>query len=342
MADHSKIEWTDATWNPVTGCSVVSPGCTNCYAMKLAGTRLKHHESRAGLTRDTKAGPVWTGEVRFNEAWLTQPLQWKRPRMVFVCAHGDLFHEDVPDAWIDQVFAVMALSPQHTFQVLTKRAKRMLAYLGTPGEGRRQRHHAILGDASSLRPDADLARLSPVGADRRNIWLGFSAEDQDRYDERSEYVLEIGWPGPIFVSIEPMLGPIDMRFTWDHCDLCGGTGKLGRWPNGQCHVCRGRGRVLINGKSRRDGYRRIDWVIVGGENGPRPMLAEWAQSIRDQCAAADTPFFFKQWGSYLPAGQAMADGRIWAPRGGPNLHAVKAMTGRLLDGVEHNAMPRSA
>jgi protein gp37 len=129
MADSTKIEWTDATWNPITGCSVVSPGCTNCYAMRLAGTRLAHHESRAGLTRDTKAGPVWTGEVRFNEQWIDQPLRWRKPRLIFVCAHGDLFAEGVPDEWIDRVFAVMALAPQHTFQVLTKRSARMREYM---------------------------------------------------------------------------------------------------------------------------------------------------------------------------------------------------------------------
>jgi Bacteriophage protein gp37 len=116
MADGTKIEWTDATWNPVTGCSVVSPGCTNCYAMRLAGTRLKHHPSRAGLTIDTKAGPVWNGKVRFNEQWPSEPLRWKRPRRIFVCAHGDLFAEGVPDEWMDQVFAVMALAPQHVFR----------------------------------------------------------------------------------------------------------------------------------------------------------------------------------------------------------------------------------
>src|SRR4051812_9194595 len=101
MADNTHIEWTDATWNPVTGCSVVSPGCTNCYAMRLAGTRLKHHPSRYGLTHDTKAGPVWNGEVTFNRPWLDQPLRWKRPRRIFVAAHGDLFHEAVHDEWID-------------------------------------------------------------------------------------------------------------------------------------------------------------------------------------------------------------------------------------------------
>ena len=121
MGDQTKIEWTNATWNPITGCSVVSAGCTNCYAMRLAGTRLKHHPSRKDLTILRGGNYVWNGEVRFNENWLDQPLKWSKPRMIFVCAHGDLFHEAVPFEWIDQVFAVMALCPQHTFQVLTKR-----------------------------------------------------------------------------------------------------------------------------------------------------------------------------------------------------------------------------
>ena len=146
MADRSRIEWTDATWNPITGCSVVSPGCTNCYAMKLAGGRLRNHPSRQGLTRLQKKGagwrPVWTGEVRFNEQWLDQPLRWQRPRRVFVCAHGDLFHEHVPDEWIDRVFAVMALAGDHTFQVLTKRAERMHEYLS--GCAASERIHSVI------------------------------------------------------------------------------------------------------------------------------------------------------------------------------------------------------
>ena len=131
MAEHSTIEWTDATWNPITGCSVISPGCKNCYAMKLAGGRLQHHPSRAGLTQPSAAGPVWNGLVRFNMEWLEQPLHWKRPRDVFVCAHGDLFHESVPDQWIADVFGVMHAASWHTFQVLTKRAARMRALLNS-------------------------------------------------------------------------------------------------------------------------------------------------------------------------------------------------------------------
>lgn len=150
MADGTKIEWTDATWNPITGCSVVSPGCTNCYAMKLAGTRLKHHPTREGLTTDSKAGPVWNGKVRFNESMLLDPLKWRRPRMIFVCAHGDLFAENVPDEWIDQVFAVMALAPHHTFQVLTKRPERMRAYLTrAAGDGRQDVRNHLAWDVTA-------------------------------------------------------------------------------------------------------------------------------------------------------------------------------------------------
>lgn len=382
MAEHSTIEWTDATWNPITGCSVVSPGCTNCYAMKLAGTRLKHIPSRQGLTRDSKAGPVWTGEVRLNRGWLDQPLRWKRPHRIFVCAHGDLFAENVPDEWIDQVFAVMALAPQHTFQVLTKRPARMRDYLGRPGDQRASRHHAIMKYVRALaRPGIDVTSLRPVGADRHNVWLGFSAEDQARYDARRDAMLDISWAGPKFVSAEPLLGPINFGFGQDHCDLCGGTGILARWPKGTCHVCGGRGRVTICGPSRHDGYRMLQWVIVGGESGPgaRPMHPDWARSIRDQCAAAGVPFFFKQWGAWQIAEeieQAQGIPRHWRFPAGDEFHIIsdghdiimceaqdsrtpkkiwrdywadghgnlakrcgKKGAGRLLDGVEHNAMP---
>lgn len=325
MADHTKIEWTDATWNPVTGCSVVSPGCTNCYAMRLAGTRLRHHKSRAGLTRETKAGPVWNGTVRFNEEWLTQPLQWKRPRMVFVCAHGDLFHEDVPEAWIDQVFAVMALAPQHSFQVLTKRSARMRAYIEeviASGRWLLWKHPEHGGDIF----DPFAAQWSTM---MRRVWLGVSAEDQHRADERVPDLLAT--PAAVrFVSAEPLLGPIDFNRI-----------PMPQDEDRECSALHGHEIAGMVGNAI-GWIPPLDWIIVGGENGPRMMRAEWAQAIRDQCASAVVPFFFKQWGTCLPAGQAMANGRIWAPRGGPTLRAVKSMTGRLLDGVEHNAMPRAA
>lgn len=145
MADGTKIEWSEATWNIVTGCSVVSPGCTNCYAMRLAGTRLKHHPSREGLTAMSPAGPVWNGTVRFNRQWLTQPVKWTRPRRIFVCAHGDLFHDEVPDAWLIEVFAMMRLAHWHTFQILTKRSKRIPDLLATPAAVRWVSAEPLLG-----------------------------------------------------------------------------------------------------------------------------------------------------------------------------------------------------
>ena len=181
MADNSKISWTDATWNVITGCSIYSPGCTNCYAMKLAGGRLKNHFSRIGLTEPSKAGPVWTGEVRWNEEWFEQPLHWRDPRMIFVCAHGDLFHEKVPEEWICRVLDMTKSCPQHIFQILTKRAFRMRQFM-----------------ESHFRKQ-----------DFPNVWFGVSVEDQDAAEARLYHLLQtratIRW-----VSLEPLLGPVEL------------------------------------------------------------------------------------------------------------------------------------
>ena len=122
MGDKSAIEWTEATWNPIAGCSVTSPGCANCYAMGVAGGRLRSSRKYRGLTEPSKAGPVWNGDMRFWEKALDQPLRWKTPRRIFVNSMSDLFHQSIPDAWIDRIFGVMAVCKHHRFQVLTKRA----------------------------------------------------------------------------------------------------------------------------------------------------------------------------------------------------------------------------
>ena len=225
MADGTKIEWSDATWNVITGCSVVSPGCTNCYAMRLAGTRMKNHPSRKGLTRASKAGPVWTGGIRFNEQWLDQPVRWKRPRMIFVCAHGDLFAEGVTDDMIDRVFAVMALCPQHIFQVLTKRPERMLAYIETdPGD----RINSVAGTMMHWDDMPDDAQWPA-----RNIWLGVSVEDQKRANERAPYMWSLSGAGWMtWVSYEPALGPVDWG-SWEFIDwmVSGGESGPGARPS---------------------------------------------------------------------------------------------------------------
>lgn len=300
MADKTGIEWTDATWQIVTGCSVVSPGCTNCYAMKLAGTRLQHHPSRAGLTRETKSGPVWTGEVRFNGEWLLQPLRWLRPRRIFVAAHGDLFHENVKDEWLDEIFAVMALAHWHTFQVLTKRPERALAYLterwqpapahsvdlggdghfGVPAEKEGDTRWTRINEAIDDLITDDLFNQNrfwtrdgaligrPDGNPLPNVWIGTSVEDQERANQRIPILLRI--PAAIrWLSCEPLLGPVDLG----QAAGCG--------PGCSHEHCL---------------PLEIDWVVVGGESGPgaRPMDEAWARSLRDQCAAADVPFFCKQ------------------------------------------------
>lgn len=356
MADHTNIEWTEATWNPITGCSVKSPGCTNCYAMKLAGTRLQHHPSRVGLTVDSKAGSVWTGEVRFNEQWLDQPLRWKRPRMIFVCAHGDLFHESVPDKWIDRVFAVMALAPQHTFQVLTKRSDRMREYLtkhdtSTVGDSITNAAFWLNNRVRGYRGSGGSA-VWPLP----NVWLGVSVEDQARADERIPDLLAT--PAAVrWLSCEPLLGPVDLQCAWH------GENALDGECWGECNWCR-RGpdfpplhncqaglQSEAHWSKGRDG---VDWIVAGGESGPgaRPMHPDWARSLRDQCEEAGVPFFFKQWGEWAPVDDATPDGVPVAdlmPDGTRVVHAnpITAMlarvgkkrAGRLLDGVEHNGMP---
>ena len=367
MADGSSIEWTDATWNPVTGCSVVSPGCTNCYAMRLAGTRLRHHPSRQGLTRDSKAGPVWTGEVRLNEDWLTQPLRWTRPRTIFVCAHGDLFHESVPDAWIDQVFAVMAAGPSHTFQVLTKRSSRMREFLSDPDLPRRvARAWCSVGRNlpsghsgwSKRCWNAAGAAYTPRVWPLPNVWLGVSAEDQRRADERVPDLLAT--PAAIrFVSAEPLLGAIDFSpFMWPVHGWWKGPHRSYAEAKAAGAECGLKRQALVWA-----GATFLDWIVVGGESGPgaRPMHPEWARSIRDQCAAAGVAFHFKQWGTWLDERQATlqqcgpgpemfdVEGRPRGDRwhfydpedviGGAMIRVGKASAGRLLDGIEHNEMP---
>ncbi|MEM6265924.1 MAG: phage Gp37/Gp68 family protein [Pseudomonadota bacterium] len=302
MADKTLIEWSEATWNPITGCSLASPGCRNCYAMQLAGTRMKNHPSRAGLTHKVNGNHVWTGEVRFNEGWLDQPLRWSKPRMIFVCAHGDLFHEDVPDEWIDRVFAVMALCPQHTFQVLTKRSRRMRDYIRC-GDGTCINigvRHAI--EAMGFDD------IGPVGKALPNVWLGVSAENQRWLMQRACDLVET--PAAVrWLSYEPALGPLDIEpFVL----------PASQWSAGW----------LVNYPFNYP-QSQIDWVVCGGESGPkaRPMQPAWARSLRDQCAAAGVPFFFKQWGEWA-----------FDDEGG-GFKVGKRAAGRLLEGVEHNGMP---
>lgn len=269
MAHKTSIEWTDATWSPIRGCSRISPDCTNCYAERMAARGLPGMNSPTTgepFAIMTPSGPRWTGKVELIESELDKPLRWWKPRRIFVNSISDTFHADVPDGRIDWLFAVMALCPQHTFLVLTKRADRMYEW------------------AAGSRAARFTSRVTGGHWPLRNVWLGVSVEDQRRADERIPHLLAT--PAAVrFVSMEPMLGAVDLTCL-QHDNLFEVNALTG--DHGVYRPLRGRSD------------KKLDWVIVGGESGPgaRPMHPDWARSIRNQCEAAGVPFFFKQWGAW--------------------------------------------
>ncbi|MEX1005471.1 MAG: phage Gp37/Gp68 family protein [Acidimicrobiia bacterium] len=199
MGDRSSIEWTDATWNPVVGCDRVSPGCDNCYAIAQA-IRIQRMGTSSAYEGTTTADGDWSGLVKCLPERLDQPLRWRRPRQIFVNSMSDLFHPDVPDAFIVDVFAVMAAAPQHVFQILTKRPQRMAALLA-------------VDDFTGAVSEATAARIEPRPASEAievpplsNVWLGTSIES-DRYTFRANHLRST--PASVrFLSLEPLLGPL--------------------------------------------------------------------------------------------------------------------------------------
>jgi protein gp37 len=276
VGDGTNIEWTDATWNPTSGCTKVSEGCVNCYITRQPPFRI--------------AGRKWDGEgigastdVRLHPERLDQPIRWKKPRRIFVNSLSDLFHQDIPDEYIARVFATMALAQQHTFQLLTKRHGRMRSLLSSPAfvskVDRVLAEWAVSGDGAFKRAAgaSNLYVTAPGGWPLPNVWVGVSVEDQAAADLRVPALLAT--PAAVrFLSMEPLVGRVTFRWA--------------PW-------------VGVRGHSHLDGLKGIDWVIVGGESGPsaRPMHPDWAVTIRDQCIAAGVAFHFKQWGEWSP----------WAP-----------------------------
>lgn len=438
----TKIEWTHrpgttpVTWNPLVGCSITSPGCKRCYAMTMAARvermnpKLEHYR---GLTQPSNAGPVWTGKINLAPEYiLFEPLRWKKPRTVFVNSMSDLFHEDVPDGWIMTVFEIMWRTPQHTYQILTKRSKRMREFMtkwyDLSGENFdefkdargpdavRKAHPSGRGQLFAAYLETLLERSGgkvPAGAAwptfdwmqgmmwwpefPPNVWLGVSAERQQEAEARIPDLLAT--PAAVrFVSAEPLIGPVDLRRwmndwgcercgygghqTKDHCPNCGWRGDA----PAEFAPCPGCAEELSDyyacpecDASDFEGFGPtisghtlgcIDWVICGGESGPnaRPMHPDWARSIRDQCAAAEVPFFFKQWGSWGVAYDRDADDPDWRKcdliatntpngqwlnaAGGQGFHGERVVrvipmnktrpAGRLLDGREHSEWPEVA
>lgn len=367
MAERTGIEWTEATWTPVRAqyyrrdgledgqlrvgwhCEHLSPGCVNCYAEGI--------NKRLGTGLPFKPGHRKDVDVFLDEKMLLAPLRWKRPRMIFVCSMTDLFADFVTDEMIDRIFAVMALAPQHTFQVLTKRSARMRHYLTHITNRDDLIAHAAVAAAEAAAgrlqyvagmPELRREIMVRIRAPLPHVWLGVSAEDQTRADERVPDLLAT--PAAVrWVSAEPLLGPIN--FT--SIDLPGGWHEV--WPLGQRHL--GRDDIDDDGKP----LSRIDWIVVGGESGrdARPMHPQWARDIRDQCHAADVPFFFKQWGQWAHSdqtpppvpgpsffdseGSPIGNGwHFWSEgdRGtNASVRVGKRAAGRELDGVTHDAMP---
>lgn len=321
MSDDSKIEWTDATWNPVTGCTKVSPGCDHCYAETFAERwrGIAGHHFENGF------------DVTLRPERLQQPLHWKRPRRVFVNSMSDLFHDAVPDAYIARVFGAMARAPQHTFQVLTKRHARMRSLLRNP-EWVWSAQVAAL--EYGFNPDGVELNPQDISWPLPNVWLGVSVEDGKWADIRVSALLDT--PAVTrFLSCEPLLGEVNLWHWIDpsmpcaDCDACGDerfADEIGVGHDRYVYddegreVCDSNGDPLeawCSGPSAGTLPRRIDWVIVGGESGPgaRPMDLDWARTIVQHCDWADVPVFVKQLGAVagrsLGAGSKGGDWSAW-------------------------------
>ncbi|MCZ0926504.1 phage Gp37/Gp68 family protein [Halomonas janggokensis] len=345
MSNKTGIEWTDATWNPIRGCSRVSDGCRNCYAESVANRFSGDGQPYEGLIAK---GGQWNGQIMLVDHKIDEPCRMTRPRMIFVNSMSDLFHPNISFEVVAGIFGIMAAASWHTFQVLTKRPERMREFFQWIDDHplrsmfdcqKLQEQHP----GSDWRPFflADMAsKILPSGGEGlkvelkpewplQNVWLGISVEDQATANERIPLLLQV--PAEVrWLSCEPLLGPIGIDTL------------LGKMPEDD------------------DGAPypgNIGWVVVGGESGSnaRPMHPEWATSLRNQCADAGVPFLFKQWGEWLPVGKNPHDlDTAIIQRGQTNtrcyawgdgeaaIRVGKKATGRLLEGKLHDAYPITA
>lgn len=371
------IEWTDVTWNPTRGCRRVSPGCEHCYAERQAIRMSGEGGAYEGLVKLTSKGPRWTGKGRLVPSVLAQPLRWRKPRRVFVDSMSDLFFEPFSFEEIAAVFGVMAACPQHTFQVLTKRPARALEFFNWAASLPTASGHSWRDGAPVVGYLGEYAIKATSG--KCNVWLDgalppwplpnvilmVSVEDQPRADERIPLLFQC--PAAVYgLSVEPMLGPVDLSrylLPCDHVAWSGDEGPvaaLGRMPRRwRCDGC----GLVRDADADPPATPGIDWVIGGGESGhgARPMHPDWARALRDQCVGARVPFFFKQWGAWRtiwdeaedPDGRSVPDSRgnrrVVNLAGGHGFHGDrvtiveqvgKKIAGRLLDGREWNEVPK--
>lgn len=354
----TNIEYVEDTWNPLGGCEKISEGCKNCYAINMAW-RLAHIPATKGrylpLVYKTENGNKnWSGTINLFPDVLMKPLKAKQPTK-YLISMTDLFHKDVPFDYIDKVFAVMALCERHTFLITTKRADVMADYFSNI----QYRAEAIAIEAEMISGlDRDHKRQD-WSLPLHNVWLGVSVENQKAADERIPYLLKT----PAFVrwlSIEPLLGPVDLDCEW------------GAYQDGN------------NSPIRKKWLDGIHWVVVGGESGynARGYHPHWIYNLINQCGEKKVPFFFKQWGEWYTRWHItnQSDGKskphfmywrdylhftqkLWADKddlcvdmdgnvckiGKDFMNAKypvvilskvgKKQAGRLLNGFEYNAMP---
>lgn len=331
----SKIEWTEKVWNPVTGCMKVSPGCENCYAINMANRLqgMPHtQEKYAGTIIKTKGGKVnWSGKINLIDSALTLPLKQTKPSVWFVNSMSDLWHQSVPDDFIDKVIAVAAICEQDIFQILTKRADRAYEYFSSVD--RRKKISEAIWDvvAGTEYDDPCLSHIVDdiVNDDSfwplKNVWIGVSVEDQQRADERIPHLMKT--PAAVrWLSCEPLLGPVDLSEVVIDGILFNpltGVYDLPELP----HAPTG----------------RIDWAVAGGESGhgARPVHPDWVRKLRDQCFLNGVPFFFKQWGAYGPTPGILNHKHPYTFEDGTVVYkADKYQNGRLLDGREWNEYPK--
>lgn len=287
MGDKTKIEWAEATWNPVGGCKPVSAGCQHCYAARMAIRIAGPGKRYEGIVESPGR---WNGHVRFHDDIIMQPFRWTRARVIFVCSMGDLFFDGVSDDMLDEIFGTIAICEaherrDHLFLVLTKRPDRMRHYLSDPGLRMR-----LAGKVAPRMEDADgfhdAIAYNMKGA-FSNLWLGVTTEHQRAFDSRVPSLLKTPAVRR-FISVEPLLGAIDM---WR---VIGDTHHQHPAKPAGVSMCVTRG---------------IDWVIVGGETGPkaRPVEEEWVLGIRNQCRVRQVPFLFKKWG---PSKDRLIEGKL--------------------------------
>ena len=307
MGADSAISWTDHTFNPWFGCTKVSPACDHCYAERLMDTRM--HKVQWGGPRVRTSAANWKMPLRWN----AQAARDDRRYRVFCASLADVFDNEVEPSWRAELFALIACTPHLDWLLLTKRIGNVARMIEAPGMQK--------------------CGLPP------NVWLGATVVNQEEADRDIPKLLATP-PCVRFLSIEPMLGPIDLR----RCVLHSGPIELADTAPPEW-----RGITTVNivtdalAHGEKSG-RRIDWVICGGESGPqaRPMHPDWARSLRDQCAAAGVPFHFKQWGGWAPYDRGRIDSASLATPGSTDMPMQRfgvKLAGRLLDGVEHNGVP---